>query len=152
MIAELDFFALEAVLIARLEAQLADLVPAVQVLTSVDLDGVSEAQQHTPAVHLVYQGYNVAESRADGKAARVEQTWLVVVATRNQRSLRSGQEARADAGLIARRVCAALMGFKPTAASKPLALTEAPAAGYSAGFQYVPLGFKAEVVIDPRAT
>jgi hypothetical protein len=145
-----DFFELGPLLVARLEQRLAGLLPLPKVLTAADLAGVQENQQFTPAVHLVYQDYGVAESRSDGTAARVTQDWLAVVATRNQRGLRSGEQARSDAGQIAMRVCAALMGFKPTPACKPMQLINAPGAGYSAGFQYLPLAFKAEITINTK--
>lgn len=142
-----NFLALEPVLVARLVEQLADLVPKVHVLAAADLAGVTETTQLTPAVHVVYQGYRVVESKPDGRAARIEQTWLATVASRNMATLRTGSAARADAGLIAQRVCQALMAFKPPVASKPLRLTEGPGAGFNAGFQYLPLAFVAELVL-----
>lgn len=142
-----NLLALEAVLLARLVEQLADLAPKVHVLAAADLAGVTEATQLTPAVHVVYQGYRVLESKPDGRATRIEQTWLATVASRNMATLRTGSAARADAGLIARRVCQALMGFKPPHASKPLRLAEGPGAGFNAGFQYLPLAFVAELVL-----
>lgn len=143
-----NFLALEGVLLARLADQLADLSPRVHVLAAVDLAGVTEATQVTPAVHVVYQGYNPTESRSDGSAARIEQTWLVTVATRNMSTLGTGKAARTDAGLIARRVLKALMGYKPEPGSKPLRLTGGPGAGFNAGFQYLPMAFVAELVMD----
>jgi hypothetical protein len=143
-----NLWALEAILRERLSAQLADLVPRVHVLSSADLAGVTEATQPTPAVHVVYHGYRVTESRSDGRGARLEQTWLATVATRNVRDLRTGGAARLDAGQIAARVASALMGFKPTPASKPLRLVDAPAAGYGDGFAYMPLAFVGELVIE----
>jgi hypothetical protein len=143
-----NLWLLEAILRTRLAEQLADLVPRMHVLSAADLAGVTEATQPTPAVHLVYQGYRVVESRGDGRGARLEQTWLATVATRNVRDLRTGIAARVDAGQIAARVAGALMGFKPTPASKPLRLVDAPAAGYSDGFAYMPLAFVAELVIE----
>lgn len=148
MDAQDTLFAMEPLLLARLKDKLAGLSPLPKVLTAADLDGVSENQQFTPAVHLVYQGYRVVESpRADGTAARVEQDWLVIVATRSQKALRAGDAARSEAGVLARRVCAALMGFKPTPTSKPLKLANGPNAGYSSGFQYLPLAFTAEIIL-----
>lgn len=143
-----NLLALEPLLMARLAEQLADLTPKVHVLAAADLASVTEATQVTPAVHVLYQGYGLGEGRSDGTAVRLEQIWLTVVATRNVRDLRSGAAGRADAGLIARRVAAALMGFKPPVCSKPLKLTTAPAAGNSAGYQYLPLAFVAELVLD----
>jgi hypothetical protein len=139
---------LELPLMERLAAQLADLTPKVHVLAAADLAGVTEATQVTPAVHLVYHGYRIVESRSDGGAARLEQTWLATVATRNMKNLRSGAAARTDAGLIAARIAAALMGFRPAGASKPLRLAEGPGAGFSNGFAYLPLAFVAELALS----
>jgi hypothetical protein len=143
-----NLLALEPLLMARLEAQLADLTPKVHVLAAADLASVTEATQVTPAVHLLYQGYRITEARSDGRAVRLEQTWLTVVATRNVRDLRSGAAGRANAGVIARRVASALMGFKPVGVAKPLVLANAPNAGNSAGYQYLPLAFLAELTLD----
>ena len=142
-----NFFAFEQLLVARLKDQLADITPKVAVITSSDLAGISEAQQTTPAVQVIYRGYNVTDSRSDGRAARFEQTWLAVVATRNVASLRSGEAARADAGAIASRVLKALMGYTLPGASKPLRPESAPEAAYSAGFMYLPLAFVAELAV-----
>lgn len=144
-----NLFAIEGELVARLQAQLIDLTPKVAVLVGADLAGVTEESQVTPAVHVVYQGYRVLESRSDGRAARMEQTWLVTTAVRNVRHLRTGAAARVDAGLIALRVAQALMGFKPASADKPLRLADAPSAGFSGGYQYTPLAFLAELTLQP---
>lgn len=143
-----NFLALESLLIAHLTAQLADLSPKPKVLSAVDLAGVAEEQQFTPAVHVVYKGYRIAESRIDGKAARMVQTWLAVVATRNVRQARTGEAARSDAGVIARRVLAALMGHRPAGAAGPLRLVDGPEAGFSAGYQYLPLAFTVELALS----
>lgn len=142
-----NLLALEPLLVARLAERLADLSPKVHVLSAVDLAAVTEATQVTPAVHVIYHGHRVLESRSDGSSSRVAQTWLAVVATRNVRALNTGEAARADAGVIALRVCRALMGHKPAPASKPLSLVNGPGAGFGAGFQYLPLAFEAELVL-----
>ncbi len=139
---------LEAPLMERLADQLADLSPKVHVLAAADLAGVTEATQVTPAVHVVYQGYRIVESRSDGSAARLEQTWLATVATKNMKNTRSGAAARADAGLIAARVAKALMGHRPLGTTKPLRLAEGPAAGFSNGYGYLPLAFVAELALQ----
>lgn len=142
-----NFLALEPLLVARLAEQLADMNPKVHVLTAVDLSAVTEATQVTPAIHVIYQGHRITESASMGRMARVEQTWLAVVATRNMRQLATGDAARADAGRIVTRTYQALMGFKPAPASKPLRLVDGPHGGFSAGFQYLPLAFVAELVL-----
>lgn len=143
-----NLMALEPLLMARLVEQLADISPKVHVLSAADLASVTEATQVTPAVHLLYRRYDITESRSDGRAARLDQTWLAVVATRNVRDLRSGAAGRAEAGLIARRVAAALMGFVPATGGKPVRLTNGLDAGNSVGYQYLPLAFLAELVLD----
>ena len=138
---------LEPQIMERLLERLGGLVPKVHVLAAAELAGVTEATQVTPAVHVVYQNYRVVESRSDGTAARMEQTWLTIIATKNVKDTRSGAAARADAGLIAALVAKALMGFKPQAASKPLRLSQGPGAAFSNGFAYVPLAFVAELAL-----
>ena len=144
MITPENFLAMEPLLVEQLKAKLADMLPKIDVLTSVDLNAVSEETQVTPAIHVVYADYHVAESKG-GKLYRIEQTWLAVVVTRNMRSLRAGTDAREDAGLIAMRVLAALGGFQPTIATKPMALIDGPKGGFRVGCQYLPLAFQVEL-------
>jgi len=139
---------LEGVLMQRLQDQLADMAPKVHVLAAADLAGVTEATQPTPAVHVVYQGYRIVESRSDGCAARIDQAWLITVATKNVKNTRSGAAARSDAGLVAARVAKALMGFKAGMASKPLRLEQGPDAGFNNGFAYLPLVFVGELALS----
>lgn len=150
MLLQKNLFDLEPVLLARLREYLSDLRPSVKVMTADDLEGVEESKQFTPAVHLIYQTYGVNESRPDGTQARITQPWLVVVATSRKKAIRAGDAAREDAGAIAMRVCAALMGFRPTGSSKPMQLVSPPDAGYSAGFMYLPLAFEAEMILQPK--
>lgn len=142
-----NFFAFEQLMVDRLKVQLADITPKVAVITVSDLEGITEAQQLTPAVQVVPFGFGVTDVRSDGRAARFEQTWLAVVATRNVASLRSGEAARADAGAIAARVLKALMGYVLPGSSKPLRPVSAPQPQYSAGFMYLPLAFTAELAV-----
>jgi hypothetical protein len=141
-----NFLEPEAHIVARLKTALADLQPAVHVLTAAELAGVKESAQHTPAVHVVWRGFRVAESRIDGKVARLDHTWLVVAALRNVQGTRSGAAARAEAGDLTARAGAALMGFRPPNAAGPMRLAPAPAAGYSGGFMYLPLAFNLETI------
>ncbi len=141
-----NFLEPEGHIVARLKEALAGLQPAVHVLTAAELAGVKESAQHTPAVHVVWSGFRVLESRGDGKAARLDHTWLVVAAVRNVQGTRSGAAARAEAGDLAARAGAALMGFRPPNVAGPMRLTSAPPAGFSGGFMYLPLAFLAESV------
>lgn len=142
-----NFLMLEGELVARLKECLATQVPPVHVLTSSELADVTNEKQLTPAVHVVYAGYDPLENRFDGKACRIKQTWMAVVVTRDTRNLSSGSEARQKAGVLCDAVLKALMGFKFGSASKPLFLVNAPQAAYSGGHQYVPLGFDIETIL-----
>ena len=144
-----NLLALEPELMAHLVQALAGVSPPVHVLCAADLADVREEQQLTPAVQVIYQGFSIAESRSDGRAARISQTWLLVVATRNVRGLKGGADARASAGVLGASVAQALMGWRAPSAATPCKLVDAPAAGYSAGHQYLPLAIEAELVLRP---
>lgn len=141
-----NFLEPEAHLVARLKAAFAGRKPAVHVLTAADLAGIKEEHQPTPAVHVVWNGYRVLESRADGRAARLDHTWLAVATVKNVRTLQSGAAARSEAGELAAQAGAALMGFRPPNVAGPLRLTPGPGAGHNAGFVYLPLAFLVETV------
>lgn len=144
-----DFMATEPAIVARLKTALAPLRPAVHVLTGADLATVVEAKQVVPAVHVLWRGFRVAEARSDGAAARLDHTWAVVAAVRNVRTLASGADARAEAGDLAARAGAALMGWWPPNAAGPMRLANAPAAVHSAaGFFYLPLAFTVQTVFQ----
>ena len=136
-----EFLAAEPLLTARLIERLADLDPVPAVLSAADLAGVAEEQQVTPAVHLVYGGHRIAQDTAQGLVVELEQTWHTVVAVRNVRTTRSGQAARADAGVIMDTVFGAFSGWKPGAGMRALRPTNPPRAGYSKGFIYYPLSW-----------
>lgn len=142
-----NFLEPEPHIVARLKEALAGLKPAVHVLTARDLSQVKEENQPTPAIHVVWNGFKVLEARADGAAARLDHTWLVVAAVRNVRTLKSGEDARTAAGDLAARAGAALMGYRPPNVAGPMRLAPAPGSGISpAGFMYLPLAFLVESV------
>ena len=84
-----NFLAPEPHIVARLKEQL----PGVHVLTAADLAATKEESQLVPAVHVIWNGFRLLESRADGKASRLDHTWLVVSAVRNVRTLKSAEPA-----------------------------------------------------------
>ena len=142
-----NFLEPEPHIVARLKEALAGLKPAVHVLTARDLSQVKEENQPTPAIHVVWNGFKVLEARADGAAARLDHTWLVVAAVRNVRTLKSGEDARTAAGELIARAGAALMGYRPPNVAGPMRLAPAPGSGISpAGFMYLPLAFLVESV------
>ena len=142
-----NFLEPEQHIVARLKEALAGLQPAVHVLTATDLAAIKEETQPVPAVHVVWNGFRVLEARSDGAAARLDHTWLIVSAVKNVRTLKSGQAAREQAGELAARAGAALMGYRPPNVAGPMRLAPAPGSGISpAGYMYLPLAFMVESV------
>lgn len=122
-------------------------LPDMHVLTANDLKDVDEANQPTPAVHVIYNGYRVIQNGPNGTVARVVQNWLTVIAVKNLRDRKRGSAARTDAVALAGKIAGALMGEKLPEAAGPLILATAPAPGASDGFLYVPIAWAAEVVL-----
>lgn len=136
-----NFMGLEPHLVALLKKALEGKSPAVHVLTAAELAGVQEVKQHTPAVHLVYGGYRIAEDI--GSAWRLEHTWYAVTAVRNLAQVKSGAAGRQDAGAIATTVALALADAQVDGAAEPLTLITPPGPSHSAPFTYLPTAVKA---------
>lgn len=130
------------------DALRARLDPRVFVLSAADL-GVAEDHQPTPAVHVLYTGYRVADSD-NGFFVGLAQTWLTVVVTAHLGDIVGGEDARQLAGPLAADVIDALH-FKRLGGASPLQLTQAPAAGFSAGHFYLPLAWNAPIIMERDA-
>jgi hypothetical protein len=140
-----NFLAPEPHIVARLK----ELLPGVHVLTAADLAATKEESQPVPAVHVVWNGFRVLGSRVDGKVSNLAHEWLIVSAVRNVRGLKSGADARQEAGELAARAGAALMGYRLPNTSSFMSLSPSPRAGYStAGYLYLPLAFQVESVFQ----
>lgn len=139
-----NFLAPEPHIVARLK----ELLPAnVHVLTAADLQTIKEESQPVPAVHVIWNGFRLVESRIDGRVSQLEHEWLIVSTVRNVQTLKTGQQARVEAGELAARAGAALMGFRPPNVSSHMKLAPAPGTGHSqAGYLYLPLAFTVESV------
>lgn len=142
------FTDIESAIAAKLRAGL----PDVQVMTAADLASVTEDRQPTPALHVVYQNYRVLEIRADGRAASIEQSWLVVAVAKDVRDMRSGSASRLAAGELAEQALPHLMGWHPPEAVGPLLLSTPPKPAYSNGITYLPLAFTVKTTIANRGT
>lgn len=139
-----DFMALESRLVELVRAATAGMSPAVHVLTAADLSDVLESQQQTPAIHVIYGGYQITEDL--GTTLILDHTWYVVAAVRNVAAVRTGHAARRDAGALAARVMRALAGAAVQGAIKPLKLISPPMAHYQGGFQYLPSAVLVETI------
>ena len=139
-----NFMALEPRLVELVHSAVQGMSPAVHVLTSADLADVKESAQRTPAVHLIYGGYRIAEDL--GTAWRLAHKWYAVVVVRNVAGARSGHAARQDAGPMVAQVVGALVGAQVPGATRALTLVSPPPARYAGGFQYLPSAFLAKTV------
>ena len=139
-----DWMALEPRLVELIRAAVEGLSQKVHVMTAADLAGVQESAQHTPAIHLIYGGYQVAENQLT--RWRLKHTWLVVAADRNVATIRSGQAARRSAGSLLALVTERLANASVEGASSTLQLVTPPSARYQNGFQYIPSAFEVETI------
>jgi hypothetical protein len=142
-----NFLAAEPLLIARLRAVLP---PEVHVLAAADLNHIVAAHQPTPAVHVLYLGYRVADARV-GAAVGLEPHRITVVVARNVADIEQGFHARQDAGPLAARVLDALYHHRlRDARGRPLGINplrpaDAPVPGFMDGHFYLPLGWAVAV-------
>ncbi len=143
-----NYFAPEAAIVARLRAEVPE---AVKVYTPFDLQGVIEASQASPAIHVVYAGDQVGGTNPGaqagaGAAKIVDQRWLVVLAVRTASAqLQDTAEIRTKAGAIIPRILGALQGWQPVQWMRPLARVSGPPSGYSSSFAYFPFLFEGRV-------
>lgn len=147
-----NFMALEPQIVELVKGAVANHNPAVHVLTAADLAGVKEQLQHTPAIHVVHQGFTPGNVRSDGLKAELQHKWLVVAVVSNTHNIRSGATARSDAGALLAQVAAALMGRKLRHASTPLLPTKSPPAWNTAGFYYIPMAFDVHTFFSANLT
>lgn len=143
-------------LVELLKAALADIRPAVHILTSADLASEPDtdkapAAQPVPAVNVVYMGHRFGDGadrqRSDGRALLLQQLFVAEVVTRSVRSLKTGDAARADSGVLAARVLLSLMGARLPSAASPLRLKPGPGPVYQRGMQYLPLALDVDLMV-----
>lgn len=132
------FMQLESLLVARLR----ETCPAAKfVLLADDLDDVTKMSQRTPALHVLYGGYRLLDEGSNGKAAAIEQTWLIVCAARSAQQREGTTEKRIRAAELVDQALPALLGWKPLERGAPMHLAPAPKPLYSDGCTYLPLAF-----------
>ena len=131
-----DFLALEPRLVELARQAVQGQSPAVHVLVAAQLAGMQEAAQHTPAIHIVYGGWQALESA--GTAWRLQHQWDVTAAVRSAAQLASGAAARQGAGALLAQVLAAMLGQRLPGAASALDLAgRQPPPQYHAGVMYL---------------
>lgn len=108
-----------------------------EVFVATDLEAVANLGQHTPAIHVIYQGERENESSQSGRQSAFDQVWLLVLVHRA-----TPKEACAGVWLgrmlqaVAGRACGDSTFRRETAPVKP---------SYKGGVVYLPLAFKTTV-------
>lgn len=108
-----------------------------EVFVATDLEAVANLGQHTPAIHIIYQGERENETSQSGRQSAFDQVWLLVLVHRATPKEASagvwlGRMLQAAAG----RVCGDSTFRRETAPVKP---------SYKGGVVYLPLAFKTTV-------
>lgn len=128
----------ENAIIDRLRATLP---AAVQVHTFAELARVPEYRNKAPAVFVVYDGFNVADSPPNVPTLQqIEMRFTVVVTAKSAAGNGGGTAARDEAGDLTKTVIESLIGLR-TDGGRYLRLSPAPGAEYDAGYSYTPVGF-----------
>jgi hypothetical protein len=122
--------------------RLVDKLPAgIKVTSLAELSRVPELRNKAPAVFVVYEGYQPADSNVNvPHIQQIEQTWAVVCVAKNATGGGDNLAAKEDVSDIAQDVLTALLGFQVPGGAR-LKLTAAPGPEYEGGFAYVPIGF-----------
>jgi len=123
----------ESAIVQRLTQKVAD----VHIATADQLSEVSERQQVTPALHVIYSGFSPTREIGQGTVQEIESRWTIVIAIRSAR--RGGTKEKADT--LFDSVISAISGFKPTASHAALKLSGSPGAQHVPGFSYYPIQF-----------
>lgn len=105
-----------------------------------ELERVPELRQRAPAVFVIYDGFSIGETIANGQIQKITQEWYVVVATRSARGNGSEAAARDQASALCSEVLGALLGYHLGGGSY-LRLADAPGPEYDGGYAHVPLAF-----------
>lgn len=135
------FFEVEPLLVEKLTTDLGSLVKAV--LTTADLAGVTEMQQVTPAVFVVFQTHDIAEEDPD--MIWPDEYWYVIPAARNAKDVQSGAAARAAVAPILNGVYSSLKGWVPPGLGCRVKPVRPPKALINNGFIYVPTLWKVRI-------
>ncbi|UNU29265.1 phage tail terminator protein [Aeromonas hydrophila] len=108
-----------------------------EVFVATDLEAVANLGQHTPAIHVIYQGERESETSQSGRQSVFDQVWLLVLVHRA-----TPKEASAGVWLgrmlqaVAGRACGDSTFRRETAPVRP---------SYKGGAVYLPLAFKTTV-------
>lgn len=132
-----------------IEARLNALCPSAQgnVFSTADLASVKEAQQVTPALHVVLHSYQPVENDGAGDN-RWREIWLVIAVVKNVRQGTGAKAVRDTAPPLLSEVVAALDGWRCPGTVGLVRAVPPPQPMITSGFGYFPLAFSNDVVTD----
>ena len=136
---------LEPLIVARLAA-----IPSLLgAYGAAEFAGVSKAGKPSPCAYVVYGGYRPLQVGDDGLAARVEESWMVVLSLKSASPAQGPNPVRAAARPEVAAVLNAFMGWTPDARSyKAFKLAPAPRPEVEAARLLLPVVFTVEHVIN----
>lgn len=143
-----NYLMAESLIISRLTNEVPELKG--NVFSAADLAGVSEATQKTPAAHVLYFGDRIVDGTGrstTGEVQCVDQGWYVVLVVRNVRSQLTGEDARSDAGPLAKKILKALQGWQPSPEHGHMKRVNGANPGFKAGYLYLPFFFQSRITI-----
>lgn len=131
-----NYFYLEALIKERLINRVTQINPG-SIFSAADLEGVKEAAQVTPALHVIFFDDEPGNTADLEYMQKVTQLWAVVLVTKNVRNV-TGEAARDTAGAVILNLLQALQGWVPDEGFSPLRRRKAPfrASQYKSGFLY----------------
>ena len=140
-----DYFAVEPVLVDRIQTDMPELV---EVNTPFTIEAMLEGSNNAPSVSVIYFDDRVSESVGNGSSATIFQQWLVVLCIRDAGAqLQNTNSLRKEADPFIRKLLDALQGFNPQIAGyRMFKRANSPVRiGSSPGFAYFPFMFEIQV-------
>lgn len=128
---------------ARLRDKIPELTEVQQVVSIAAIEDLTPA---VPAVLIMWDGDDVAETSSTGAAQVIWQRWLAVLTVRSAAHSNTGGGIIHEAGPYLSRMIGALNGWQPSGLTRPLARVSGLKPGFVAGYGYYPLTYKAAVV------
>ncbi|WP_429011715.1 phage tail terminator protein [Aeromonas veronii] len=108
-----------------------------EVFVATDVAAIANLGQHSPAVHVVYQGERESEGTQSGRASSFDQLWLLVLVHRaSPREVSAGVWLARILQAVSGRSCGDSTFRRVTPPVKP---------SYSGGAAYLPLAFTTRV-------
>ncbi|CAD7506730.1 phage tail terminator protein [Aeromonas dhakensis] len=108
-----------------------------EVFVATDLEAVANLGQHTPAIHVIYQGERENETSQSGRQSVFDQVWLLVLVHRaTPKETSAGVWLGRMLQAVAGRACGDSTFRRESAPVKP---------SYKGGVVYLPLAFKTTV-------